>query len=214
MGPGIQAYGAATIPAGFVESRVTSDRPAFRDLETALLFGYYGWHAFSGTVEEPSFVRFIPKDSREQIYDESKKEYAYRVFGVDTDRVPEGYDAAAQAGLIKAFVEAMPEPEKSHIKAKFLLEHTRAEAKAKLVERVLPTLPTGIHKRQLIFDLVSRFYGKRGKELTFRALQKRYDIGRYELTVLNRRVLITLDAISVRAETRVYEVLQQQGVIA
>lgn len=188
-----------------------NERVAFRSLEDALVFAFYNWHAVSGTVEEPSFVRFISKNSREQL---DEKPQVRRVFGPDVDRMPDGYDAAGQAGMIKTYINDLPEPEQSHIKAQYLVWTDRSEAKQRLVTAILPTLPTGVHKRRLIADLVSKFYGKKGKELALKALAKRYEVGQHAVSYLNRNVNTALRAIAVRAETRVYDYLQERGVIA
>lgn len=189
-------------------------RPQFSSLEDAMTFAFYNWHAYSETVEEPSVSQFIGKNQREQIDEGKDKQRARRIFGVDTDRLPEGYDAGGQAGLLVGFIMRLPEPEQSHIKARFLLERQRDKAKELLLDVLLATLPTGVHKRRLLWDLVSRFYGKSGEDMTNQALMKRHKAGRYEFDCMNRHVYITLSSVAHRAETRVYDYLQERGVIA
>lgn len=189
---------------------VIEEKPLFRDLNQAIFWAWYLARFEPGIVKDPAFARFIANDSREQI--DGDESYSRNLTSVELASRPGGLDAAAQAGMIKGCVEAMPLAECAHLKAQILRTTERSAAKLALVAFVAASLDPPDLDGNLLHDLVSKHYGQRGVSIA--GLAKKHKMDRRKLTGIRRQVEITLDAISVRAETRAYEKLQTMGVVA
>lgn len=73
-----------------------------------------------------------------------------------------GLDGAAQAGLIRAIVETLPEFERCAVVARFALDQRESlGAKLVLVGPATASLGTGVHDRRMVDNLVQKFYGER-----------------------------------------------------
>lgn len=73
-----------------------------------------------------------------------------------------GLDGAAQAGLIRAIVETLPEFERCAVVARFALDQRESlGAKLVLIRPATASLGTGVHDRRMVDNLVQRFYGQR-----------------------------------------------------
>lgn len=186
------------------------DKPCFKSLGESLVFSYYNWPAYAQIVKEPALSQMQGTDSREQTDDATEPVHRR---DPDIGPIPRGEGAARVAATVERYIEQLPDVERWHLHANYLVSGKRAEAKVKLVERILPTLSTGIHNRRLIGDLVSKFYGMKGKHLTMKALRERYEIGRHKLEVTKGGVDETLREIAQRAETKAYYALQARGII-
>ena len=64
----------------------------------------------------------------------------------------------------------------SHITATYTIGRERTEAQNRLVDFVLPRLRTGVHSRHLIYELVSKFYGK---SVDLNDLAERFDVNAF-----------------------------------
>ena len=191
-----------------------SDKPLFLSLESALQWAYYSARHDAGTIAPTGIVRMMKKDERVRdeydrwgrlIFAPVKKEPA-------TEPRPRGYDAGAQAGMICAFVEALPEREGCHLWAKCLRHQHRTVAKIRLRELLMPQMTTGLIPVRLVGDLVSLYYGKPGIKIA--ELARTYKIDRRRVTSLRRDVDIALNAVATRAEHNAYSKLQQMGVVS
>lgn len=183
--------------------------PLFSSVEGALMWAWYYSRHESSAIAGPSFGRFIKRDEREQI-DEAPHLASASYFR--TDRKPAGLDAAAQAGLIISYIEGMPGMERAHLKARMLRARDRSQAIRELVHFVGNMLADTHPNSGLLYELISKHYGRRG--ITMSALAKKYKLDRRKVTAIRRQIEITLDAISYRAETSAYERLQTMGVVA
>lgn len=73
-----------------------------------------------------------------------------------------GLEGAAQAGLIRAIVETLPEFERCVITARFALDNRESlAAKIILIQPATASLGTGVHNRRMVDNLVQRFFGQR-----------------------------------------------------
>lgn len=73
-----------------------------------------------------------------------------------------GLDGAAQAGVIRAIVETLPEFERCAVVARFALDQRESlGAKLVLIRPATASLGTGVHNRRMVDNLVQRFYGQR-----------------------------------------------------
>lgn len=73
-----------------------------------------------------------------------------------------GLDGAAQAGLVRAMVEKLPEFERAAITARFTLDNREGlAAKIVLIRPATAALGTGVHNRRIVDNLVQKFYGRR-----------------------------------------------------
>lgn len=187
-----------------------NDKPLFRSIAEALIWAWYVAPSRASTVKPSSIAGMIGKDSREQQDGEVAKVSSDAFM---FDRRPHGYDAGAQAGMIKGYVLRLPREECLHIMAAFLRGRERARARRELVGVILSFLDEDRNQRRLVLRLISRYYGKPG--IHFRDLAERYRVvgGVRAVSRLNREAVIMLDAVGYRAESRASTYLQEQGVI-
>lgn len=185
-------------------------RPLFRSMSEALIWAWYVAPQRASTVKPSSVSSMIGKDSREQ-RDEQIAKVSSDAFMFD--RKPTGYDASAQAGLIKGYISRLPRDECCHIMAQFLRGRERALARRALVGIILSYIDEGWEHRRLVLRLIAKHYGQ--PDIFLDELAKRYHVkgGRRAVTAIYREVVIMLDAIAHRSETRVCDDLQRLGVI-
>ena len=186
------------------------DKPLFRSAEAAIYWAWYQAPSRANTVKPSSIVGMIGKDSREQ-RDEQIAKVSSDAFMFE--RKPNGYDASAQAGMIKGYVSRLSSEERFHIMARFLKGQERARARRALSGIILAYIEDGRSNRRLVLRLLARHYGQPG--IFIEDLAERYKVkgGRRAVTAINREVVITLDAVGFRAESRVLDYLQERGVI-
>lgn len=73
-----------------------------------------------------------------------------------------GLDGAAQAGIIRAIVEALPGPERNAIVGRFAIDRIESlSAKMALVPVASACLGTGVHNRRMVDGLVQKYFGKK-----------------------------------------------------
>lgn len=192
-----------------------ADKPLFRSIEQAMSWAYYFACHDAGTIAPSGIVRMMKKDERER---EEYDRWGRLIPKVAQSKIydlgprPAGYDAAAQAGMICAFIQAMPETEVCHLWARFLRHEHRTAAKRRLRELVLPAMSTGVIPHRLIAELVSRYYGKPGIRMA--ELARTYKIDRRRVTSLARDLEAALNAVAFRAERSAYDGLQKMGVVS
>lgn len=184
-----------------------NDLALFRSADEAVRWAWYLARHEPGIIGGPSYAKFIKRDEHERDETESKVRV---VSNIQTAPRSRGLDAAAQAGLIKSAIEALPLEDRFLVKAKMLRSLERTEAVRALVANLDTYVPDV--DAALMLDLLVRHYGKRG--ISIAALAKKHNIDRRKLTAIRRQVEITLDAISYRAETAAYLKLQRMGVVA
>ena len=185
-------------------------KPLFRSMEECLTWAWYVAPQRANTVKPSSVAGMIGKDSREQ-RDEQIAKVSSDAFMFE--RKPNGYDAGAQAGLIKGYVSRLPRDECCHIMARFLKGRERARARRALVGIVLSYIDDGWSHRRLVLELMKKYYG--APDITLEDLAVKYEVkgGRRAVTAINREVAIILDAIGYRSEMRVFDYLQEMNVI-
>lgn len=70
------------------------------------------------------------------------------------------WDRLAQQGMIQSYVGRLSPDMSNHLLAFYTKGKARIRAQNDLVNFVLPRLPTGVHKRAVIYELVAKYYGK------------------------------------------------------
>lgn len=189
---------------------ITETKPLFSSVEECLRWAHYGHNlGDSETIQLSSVNRFVSRDSREQIADDSPAPKRRD----DIDIRPRSYDAAAQAGLIQSYITRLTPEESAHLRARYLLGPDRRQAQQFLRDWTLLMIDCGEVPKPLIYELVAKFYGKKSEELRLRSLQKRFGLTRYRMGVINRQVYIVLDALAHRADRKAYDYLQEGGVV-
>lgn len=192
------------------DAPATFDRPLFRTIGEALIWAWYSAPARASTVNPSSVVSMISEDNREQVDGEKRKRSSDSFM---FDRKPNGYSAAAQAGLIKGYVSRLPRDECCHIMAAYLRGRERARARRVLTGIILSYIDEGWERRRLVLRLIAKHYGKPGIHIDDLAERYRVKGGRRAVTAIYREVVIMLDAVGYRAEMRVGDYLQEQRVI-
>ena len=180
-------------------------KPLFSDLESCLLWAFYTHVLTCDTIKVSPMTRFQKNDEREQV-DEVEPPL---LRNPDLDPKPRGLNGSGQAAMIQSIIAKLPEQERTHIYCKYLRGELRREARARMVEYILPVLHTGVHHRHLIRDLVAKAYGKPGIRIADLAERwKAKDISRKKISETFNHVRIIVDAIGSRAETLAYQRLQ------
>lgn len=182
------------------------DKPLFSSLYDCMRWAWYGSVDAGGTIDGASYVQLQSDDKRERDADEEPPKSR----NPDIGGKPRGYDAAAQAGMIKAQVLKLPDIELCHVVAKFLIGQERVAARRTLQPLVLNIMELSADERRIAALLLARFYGKR---LTINGISKHLKINRRHVTAVNESLLVEMDAIGYRAETRLYNDLQRMGVV-
>lgn len=188
------------------------DKPLFRTMDEALYWAWYQAPVKASTVKPSSVVTMMGDDSRDQLY-EKEKNARRSSDSFMFERKPNGYDAGAQAGLIKGYVMRLAREECLHIMARHLRGIERAKARRAMVGIVLAYIDEGWSHRRLVLRLMAKYYGKPGVFLGDLADRYRVKGGRRAVSGIYREVSLVLHAVSVRAENRVCDYLQEQGVI-
>mgnify|MGYP001581139402 FL=1 len=152
----------------------------------------------------------MKRDERDQL---DRPGEVVRAPDISVDHKPSGYDASAQAGLIKGYVLRLPREECLHVMAAFLRGRERARARRGLVGIVLTYIDEGWDHKGLVLRLMAKHYGQPGIFLEDLADRYRIKGGRRAVSAINREVVITLDSVAYRAETKICDYLQKQGVI-
>lgn len=183
------------------------DRPLFSSLHDCLRWAWYGSIDAANTVKEPAYARFQADDERDRDADAAPP----RAHNPDVGGVPKGLLAAGQAGAIKRHILEMPGDEGAHLMVKFLRGRERIEARRILRRLVADYIGVKGLNRRAVGLLLARYYGARG--ITMAGVAEKLAVDRRRVSLINRRVAMTLDALSYRAETRIYEELQKRGVV-
>lgn len=210
--------------------------PLFRDAQSLVRWAWYGSIVDAGTVGDPSITALMGTDSRETI-DEPKRARRGPP-PVALARRPQKFSAAAQAGMAKRWIEALPKVQRDHLLAKYLLSATavhellagkegfppkaeartlariaqeRSKARARLARVVLRRSDLPWLRMPLAKALVGQYYGS---PTTDKELLEDYDIGRHRLTEARRFIKLTLDAVASQAEEAAYDHFQNGRVLA
>lgn len=183
------------------------ERPLFRDLQSCLRWAWYGSILDGDTVKGPAWAQYQAEDKR----DRDPEEKPPQSRNPDVGGVPRGLLAAGQAGAIKRHVLAMPGDEGCHVMVKFLMGAERHQARRLL--RPLVADYIGLHgaERRAAGLLMASYYGR--KDVTFTKIAEQVSIDRRQVSRIHTKVFITLDALELRAERRLYDVLQSRGVV-
>lgn len=184
------------------------ERAMFKDMQGCLRWAFYGMADAANTVKGPVYAQWQSDDNREQV-DEEKG-----TFSGDSDvgGRPRGLLAAGQAGAIQGHVLAMPGDEGAHIMLKFLLGRERYEGRRILRRLTADYIDAHGKDRRAAGLLVSLHY-RRDKVLTPTTIAEKVGLDRRSVKKIENKVRITLDALSLRAENRLYDELKNRGVI-
>lgn len=180
--------------------------PLFRNLESALLWAWYFARAEGGIVKGPSYAQFIKSD--EQDRDETPRS----ISAIYTARRPTGLDGAAQAGMIKRFVMALPPVHQCHLMCAMLRADDRKSAQKQMALFLRVTLGEDAPDVALLDQLVRQHYGSKRQSMAY--LAKRHGIDRRKVTGMRRVIDELLNDIAFCAERSAYERLQEMGVVA
>ena len=150
---------------------MTADRPLFRSLDQALR---WAWRYSPRMTKPPAIMQLAGADQRESAptEDEEKEPAPPRVIDFDLEPKPTGIDAAGQQGLLKSFVYRQPDPERLHLISKYAHGSERRDAQRALRDYLLPLINSAIRPRQLVFECVRIYYGKR--DVTFKDMAVRF----------------------------------------
>lgn len=122
-----------------------------------------------------------------------------------------GLDGAAQAGLIRAIVDKLPEFERCAIVARFALDQRESlGAKLVLVGPATASLGTGVHNRRMVDNLVQRFYGRR---CHLKDIAETYGVHANTMTERWACVKRQLTSLEHRAIDRAEAAFQQAGLV-
>lgn len=185
------------------------DKPLFSSIYDALRWAWYGSVDAGNTVDGASYVEYQSEDKRDKLDPEDAP--PPRRINIDLSAKPRGYDASAQAGIIKNAVGQLPAVEFYHVIAKFLIGGERVIGRTHLQPHVITIMGVEGRDAEAVAMLLARFYGK--KRITIASVSKRLKLNRRRVTALNVSLLAEMDAIGYRAETRLYEKLQAMGVV-
>ena len=115
-----------------------------------------------------------------------------------------GIDGAAQAGMIRAMVDTLRQPDRASIVSRFAASSKESlEAKILLVSPAAASLGAGIHSRRMVDSLVQRYYGKRVRlnelaelyGLHVNTMTVRWSCIRRVLTEIEGRAMDRMDAM-------------------
>lgn len=158
--------------------------------------------------------------------DEQEIDAPVRQSNPNLERLPDGWDAVAQIGMLKAFVAGLPDTDRWHIQAKYARGAERQFAQHSLRDRVIPLLEVVLRPRWIMYQLVARYYGKR---VFFRDLAihvrpmipvkdgEKPETHERRVWRMVRGMSATAETwlkdVATRAEERAHAVLKEQGVI-
>ena len=185
------------------------DKPLFDSLQSALCWAWYGSIDAGSTVGGPGYVRWQTEDKRQKIDPQDLPPPPQ--YNPDIGGKPHGADACAQAAMIKSRVAQLPAAEFYHVIAKFLIGRERVAARVALQPIVLDIMQVVNKDRDAAALLLARFYGKR--RITVHGISKDLKLPRRRVTAINNALLAEMDAISVRAESALYQQLKKMGVL-
>lgn len=192
-----------------IAARYRPDVPLFRDLGQCMKWAWYGVRHDADTVGEASMAGWLAKDFREQI--DEPKQARRAPPAVRTARRPKKYAAAAQAGMLKAFLKRLTPLERNHLQAKYLSGWIRNSARRRVAQAVYGRVKSKWFTMDLCSDLVADYYGKPTEH---KELLEKHKIGQHRFNRARRAVQITLDAVSAKAEGAAYDHFQKGGVLA
>lgn len=69
-------------------------------------------------------------------------------------------DVLTQKGMVKSYIFRQTPIAKYHLLASYSCGHERIDAQNKVRDYLLARMPTGIHNRRMLYELVAKFYGK------------------------------------------------------
>jgi len=185
------------------------DKPLFSSIYEAMRWAWYDSVDAGNTIDGPSYVEYQTEDKRDKLAPEDAP--PPRRLNIDLSAKPRGYDAGAQAAMIKIEVGRLPVAEFYHVIAKFLTGSERIIGRGRLQPHVITIMGVEGRDAEAVAMLLARFYGK--KRITPASVSKRFKLNRRRVTALNISLLAEMDAIGYRAETRLYERLQAMGVM-
>jgi hypothetical protein len=123
-----------------------------------------------------------------------------------------GLDGAAQAGIIRAMVEALNKPERYVIVGRFATEKVESlEAKAAIVPIASACLGTGVHNRRMVDGLVQKYFGRK---VHLGDLSEMTGVHRDTMTSRWASIRNQLRAIEERARDRLDAEMSERGLIA
>jgi len=183
------------------------ERAMFRDLYACLRWAWYGAADAASTVKGPSWAKYQREDQRDRDTEQAPRPSN----NPDVGGVPRGWTAAGQAGAIKRHVLEMPNDMGCHVIAKFLRGRERAIARRELRRYVSDYIGAEGVDRRAVGLLLLGYYGISAASVL--SVSEKLEIDRRRVTKLNRRMVITLDALGFRAESSIYDELQKRGVI-
>lgn len=69
-------------------------------------------------------------------------------------------DILTQKGLVKSYIHRQTPIARNHFLAAYSGGHERSYAQNQIRDYLLPRMPTGIHNRRMLYELVAKYYGK------------------------------------------------------
>ena len=125
-------------------------------------------------------------------------------------RIPVGLDRSAQAGMIKGYVNNLPERYRDHFLAKYARSAERGLAQLRSAERVLPLVELDNERLDLVLGLVGIYYG--GKIKVY-VLAERVGCAQGTAYKYRSEVDGELGRLASRAESHALSELQARGLI-
>ncbi len=183
------------------------NRAMFPGIYEALRWAWYGSIDASNTVKGPAWAQYQAEDKRDKVDGEAPA----RSRNPDVGGVPRGLLAAGQAGAIKRHVLEMSPDEACHLMAQYLKGREKVVAQKHLRRYVADYIGAKGQERRAVHLLLLGQYG--AKAISVLSVSEKLELPRQRVTRLNKRLLITIDALAQRAETKIYDELQQRGIL-
>lgn len=119
-------------------------------------------------------------------------------------------DILTQKGMIKSYVCRQPDIDKHHLVATFGRGKERTDAQNKVRDWVLARLPTGLHNRRMLYELVAKFYGK---AVDLQAIAEHMNIEPVLVMTDWGRVKTILEAVQYRVDGQTQQRYRDEGMI-
>jgi hypothetical protein len=119
-------------------------------------------------------------------------------------------DVLTQKGMIKSYVYRQAEIDKHHLVATFGRGRDRIDAQNKIRDWALARLPTGLHNRRMLYELVAKFYGK---PVDLQAVAEHMNIDAILVMTDWGRVKTILEALQYRVDGETVQHYLDEGMI-
>lgn len=139
-------------------AKTVEDKPLFSDVSEAL---YWAYRTRPRIVRLPPMVRLMGKSRRAADIEEIQGAPPARGIDPELDDRPYGLDAVAQIGMIKEFVNRLPDRERCYLIARYAQDVERRTAREDLVGLLMPVLSAALRPPRVVYQLVCRYYGRR-----------------------------------------------------